>query len=262
MKALEARRAKLRWAQASASEVSATDLADCTRCRVKLRGVDDSVEEEEALAPVSSAPTTTSARRSSRIRGRSRSQRCAPLVSQGKGMFVGVVRDVKQKHFCKGMDCKFSYKNIGEKADVVGYCLWCDSDKMRKAMATSHGRAALPKKGIQFFYDNDDDVFRMALTRLPVQYRIYWPLKALGLPKQFHSEENMKAALADKNTNRYRTFIRELRAVSGRDERLYNFVCESVPSDALEDIKTQISAPTQAKQREQEFLEHVLWLTS
>ena len=102
----------------------------------------------------------------------------------------------------------------------------------------------------------------MALTRLPVQYRIYWPLKALGLPRQFHSEENMKAALADKNTNRYRTFIRELRAVSGRDERLYNFVCESVPSDALEDIKTQISAPTQAKQREQEFLEHVLWLTS
>ena len=64
----------------------------------------------------------------------------------------------------------------------------------------------------------------MALTRLPVQYRIYWPLNALGLPKLFHSEENVKAALADKSRNRYRTFVSELRALSVRDERLYNFV--------------------------------------
>ena len=97
MKALEARRAKFRWAQASASEVGATDLADGTRGavdvgrsgagRVKLRGVDDSFEEEEALAPVSSAPTTTRVRRSSRIRDR---------------------------HFCKGIDCKFRYKFVGK----------------------------------------------------------------------------------------------------------------------------------------------------
>ena len=96
---------KLRWAQASASEVGAADLADGTRGAVgvgrsgaggvKLRGVDDSVEEEEeALAPASSAPTMTSVRRSSRIRDRSRSQRRARLVSDGKGMFVGVVRYV------------------------------------------------------------------------------------------------------------------------------------------------------------------------
>ena len=64
-KFVEARRAKSRWAQASASEVGATDLADGTRGAVdvgrsgaggvKLRGVDDSVEEEEeeALAPTS-----------------------------------------------------------------------------------------------------------------------------------------------------------------------------------------------------------------
>ena len=64
---------------------------------------------------------------------------------------------------------------------------------VQKTMETYHGRACIPKKGIQFFYDNDDDVFRMALTRLHMQYRTYWPLKALGLPKQFHSEENMKA---------------------------------------------------------------------
>ena len=54
---------KLRWAQASASELGATDLADGTRGavdvgrngagRAELRGVDDSVEEEEALVPVS-----------------------------------------------------------------------------------------------------------------------------------------------------------------------------------------------------------------
>ena len=152
---------KLRWTQASASEVSATDLADGT-CgdvdvdrsgvgRVKLRGVDDLVEEEEALAPVSSAPTMTSARRSSRIRDRSRSQRRTRLVSDGKGMFVGVVRNVEQKHFCKGIDCRFSYKNIGEKADVVGYCLWCDSEKMQKAMERGVARARVPKKGLQFF---------------------------------------------------------------------------------------------------------------
>ena len=44
------------------------------------------------------------------------------------------------------MDCGFSYKNIGEKSDVVGYCLWCDRDKLQKAMETHHGRAAIPKK--------------------------------------------------------------------------------------------------------------------
>ena len=52
----------------------------------------------------------------------------------------------------------------------------------------------------------------------------------------------MKAALEDKNSSRYRIFISELRAVFLRDERLYNFVCESVPSRALENIKRQISA--------------------
>ena len=91
MKAVEARRAKSRLAQASASEVGATDVVDGTRRAVdvgrsgaggvKLRGVDDSVEEEEALAPASSAPTMTSLRRSSRIRDRFRSQRRARLVS-------------------------------------------------------------------------------------------------------------------------------------------------------------------------------------
>ena len=129
---------------------------------------------------------------------------------QGKGMFAGVGRYAKQKHFCKGIDCRFSYKNIGEKADVVGYCLWCDSDKMQNAMEIRYRRDCIPKKGLQFFYDNDDDVFRMALTRLPVEYRSFWPLKALGLPKRFHCEENVKAALADENTNWYRTFVSEL----------------------------------------------------
>ena len=93
-KAVEPRRAKLRWAQASASEVGARDLADGTRDdvdaarsgagRVRLCGVDDLVEEEEALAPASSAATMTSVRRSSRIRDRSRSQRRARLVSDCK----------------------------------------------------------------------------------------------------------------------------------------------------------------------------------
>ena len=90
------------------------------------------------------------------------------------------------------------------------------------------------------FNENDDDVFRMALTRLPVEYRTYWPLKAFGLPRQFHSEENMKVALEDKNSRRYRNFIKQLKIVFSRDERLYNFVCESIPSDALEGIKTLI----------------------
>ena len=31
----------------------------------------------------------------------------------------------------------------------------------------------MSKSGYSFFYDNDEDVFRMALTRLSVQYRIY-----------------------------------------------------------------------------------------
>ena len=102
----------------------------------------------------------------------------------------------------------------------------------------------MSKRDYSFFYQNDDNVFRMALARLPLEYRIYWPLKVLGLPRQFHTEENMKVAMEDKNSKRYRNFIRELRVVFFRDERLYNFVCESLPSDALEDIKTQISLGT------------------
>ena len=98
----------LRLIRASASEVGARDLADGTRDdvdaarsgagRVRLCGVDDLVEEEEALASASSASTTTNARCSSRIRDRSRSQRRARLVSQGTGMFAGVVRNARQTH--------------------------------------------------------------------------------------------------------------------------------------------------------------------
>ena len=79
---------------------------------------------------------------------------------------------------------------------------------------------------------------------MPVQYRLYWALEALGLPREFFGEENMKG----------RAFIRELSALSVRDERLYNFVCESVPSDVLEDIRSEISAPTRAKQSERSKL--------
>ena len=154
--------------------------------------------------------------------------RCWCLVSLGKGMFASVVRNGKENDLCRGIDCRFSDEYIGEKADVVGYCLWCDSEQMRKAMESKCLRNSHVKKGLQFFYDNDDDVFRMALTRLPVQYRTYWPLKALGLSRRFYREESMKAALEDKNSSRYRNFIRELRAVFARDERLYNLVCESV----------------------------------
>ena len=55
-------------------------------------------------------------------------------------LFVGRVSassapaTAKQQYLCKGVDCRFSYEYIGEKVDVVGYCLWCDSEKMLEAM--------------------------------------------------------------------------------------------------------------------------------
>ena len=99
----------------------------------------------------SSAPMMTSVRRSSMIRDRSRWQRRARLVSDGKGLFVGVGSNVQQKQFCEGIACRFSYKNIGEKAYVVGYWLWCDRDKMQKAMENKYSRETPVKKGLQFF---------------------------------------------------------------------------------------------------------------
>ena len=75
---------------------------------------------------------------------------------------------------------------------------------------------------------------------MPVQYRLYWALEALGLPREFFGEVNMKG----------RAFIRELSVLSVRDERLYNFVCESVPSDVFEGIRSEMSALNSAKQRE------------
>ena len=53
------------------------------------------------MAPASSAPKTTNVHCSCRIRDRSRSQRPGCLVSQGKGMFAGVVGNAKQKHFAR-----------------------------------------------------------------------------------------------------------------------------------------------------------------
>ena len=55
------------------------------------------------------------------------------------------------------------------------------------------------KKGLQVFYDSDDDIFRMVLTRLPVQYRTYMPLKALGVSRRFYKEEMRIAALIIEN---------------------------------------------------------------
>ena len=143
-------------------------------------------------------------------------------------MFAGVVRQGKQNDVCKGIGCRFSDEYIGEKAEVVGYCVWCDSLKMQKAMEHMWLRDRLVKKGLQFFYDNDDDVFCMALTRLPLGYRIYWPLKVLGLPRVLYVESMRKAALEDKNSYRYRIFISEMKVLFARDKRLYNFFCRSV----------------------------------
>ena len=53
----------------------------------------------------------------------------------------------------------------------------------------------------------------------------------------------MKAELAVKKSNQYQSFIKKLRAVFARDERLYNFVCESLPKNALHAIKKQVSGP-------------------
>ena len=99
----------------------------------------------------SSASRTTNAHRSFRIRDRSRLQRCGCLVSQGKGMFAGVVRNVKENDLCRGIDCRFSDEYIGEKADAVGYCLWCDSDTMQKIMESKFLRNSHVKKALQFF---------------------------------------------------------------------------------------------------------------
>ena len=60
-------------------------------------------------------------------------------------------------------------------------------------------RARLVKTGLRCFSDNEDDVFRMALTRLPVQYRTYMPLKALGFSPRFYKEEMRIAALIIEN---------------------------------------------------------------
>ena len=50
-----------------------------------------------------------------------------------------------------------------------------------------------------------------------------------------------------KSSKRYQSSITELRAVFAKDERLYNFVCERLPSDAVKDIKREISGPLKRK---------------
>ena len=61
-------------------------------------------------------------------------------------MCAGVVRNGKQNDLCKGMDCRFSDEYIREKADVVGYCVWCDSDKMQGTMESKFLRNSHVKK--------------------------------------------------------------------------------------------------------------------
>ena len=126
-----------------------------------------------------SASMMTSVRRSCMIRDRSRWQRRTRLVSDCKGVFVGVVGNAQQRHFCKGID-------------VVGYCLRFESDKMLKAMETHHGRAKCRN------YESGIGGW---------EFLSVWKLY----------------------------------------ERIGGSICESVPSVVLEDIKTQISLPTQVK---------------
>ena len=125
----------------------------------------------------------TSVRRSSMIRDRSRWRRRTRLVS--------VVGNAQQRQFCKGIDIRFSYRNIGEKADVVGYCLRFESDKMLKAMETHHGRVKCRN------YESGIGGW---------EFLSVWKLY----------------------------------------ERIGGSICESLPSVVIEDIKTQISLPTQA----------------
>ena len=57
----------------------------------------------------------------------------------------------------------------------------------------------------------------------------------------------MKESLEDKKTKRYGTFIGVLRAVYARDERLYKFVCESLPSEALKLKALSLPRPFHSK---------------
>ena len=66
----------------------------------------------------SSAPMMTSVRRSSMIRDRSRWQRRARLVSDGKGVFVCVGRNVQQKQFCEGIACSLATRTLDRKCTL------------------------------------------------------------------------------------------------------------------------------------------------
>ena len=67
------------------------------------------------------------------------------------------------------MDCKFSYKNIGEKADVVGYCLWCDSDKMQKTMERPEDNG----KALEIVMSRKEYSFFMTMTTMYFVWRLH-----------------------------------------------------------------------------------------
>ena len=127
-------------------------------------------------------------------------------------MCACVVRNVKENDLCRGIECRFSDEYIGEKVNVVGYCLWCDGDKMRKVMGNGLLRSRHVEKGLQFFYENDDDVFRMALTRLPVEYRTYWHWK-IRTPIGIESS-SAPATTSASRSSRIRDRSRSQRSVS------------------------------------------------
>ena len=86
-------------------------------------------------------------------------------------------------------------------------------------------------KELRAVFARDERLYKFVCERLPSQ-ALKW--QALGLPKAFHSKENMQWALYEKNSSRYAKFITDLKAVYARDERLYKFVWESLPLDALD----------------------------
>ena len=136
-------------------------------------------------------------------------------------------------HLCHGLDaepCVFNAAFPGQPARYHRHrrCPWCCEEQMGEALAAVHGRDNL-SRSLKSFWEKDKDVFHAAVARLPDDDKTFFPLRALGLPPSFASEDALaKAATTAIGRGNVTRFLNRLEK---RDADLHDMALHALPDE-------------------------------
>ena len=146
------------------------------------------------------------------------------------------VSKLDERHKCHGLDhapCIFNAASPGAPAryNREQQCPWCSEAQLGEALATGNGKDMLGRS-LRSFWEKDKDVFHAAVARLPDEEKTFFPLRALGLPPCFRSEEAVAKAASTKDGRGQLT--RALNSLQKKDVDLHDMAMEVLPVDLRE----------------------------